>query len=86
MLRHSWRRAATGEGRHRFNAAFWVLLAVGVIVLLAAHAFLIQFAVSHLTASAGGLAGMLILVLLIKHLGWLGPLLTWIRRRTAQRW
>jgi hypothetical protein len=85
MFRHSWSGRTPGAGRRRLGGVSWVLLVVGIVALIGAHGLMIQFALSHLVASAGALAVMLVFVLVIKHLGWLSPLLSRMRRRMAEK-
>jgi hypothetical protein len=57
----------------------WMLLA-GVIGLVAGHVVLLSYGLSHRAVSAAVVSGVIVLVV-IKHLGLLGPLYALIRRR-----
>ena len=59
----------------------WILLLV--VVVLAGHGVLLYYGWSHVTLSAAVLSGIIIL-LLIKHLGLLGPVYALFRRRRSQ--
>ena len=61
----------------------WIF-AVMIAVLLAGHAVILYFASSHLPFS-GGLALGLIFFVLVKHLGFLGPAHSLLRRLTRKR-
>ena len=58
----------------------WVL----ALVLIAGHGLMLYFASSHLALSAG-LASVVILLIVIKHLGLLGPAYALLRRRWRRR-
>jgi hypothetical protein len=68
-----------------------LMLSVGVVVLIAGHGIILSYVLSHTTLSATVVSGVIILVV-IKHLGWLavlpGPLYALFRRRgqTATSW
>jgi hypothetical protein len=57
----------------------WILL-VGVIILIAGHGIFLYYISSHMALSAAVVSGVIILVV-IKHLGLLGPLYILFRRR-----
>ena len=57
----------------------WVL-PVLVIVLLAGHGIILSYVSSHMVLPAAVLLGV-IMVLVIKHMGLLGPLYSRLRRR-----
>jgi hypothetical protein len=61
----------------------WVVSVLAVI-LLAAHGLILYYASSHLALSAG-LASSVILLIVIKHLGLLGPAYALLRRRWRRR-
>lgn len=61
----------------------WILLVV-FAVLLAGHGAILYFVSSHVALSATGLSAGIILVL-IKHVGLLGPLYAFFRRRRRAR-
>ena len=65
------------HGRPRMRP--WMLL-VGVIGLVAGHVALLYYGVSHTALSAALVSGVIVLIV-IKHLGLLGPLYALIRRR-----
>ena len=56
----------------------WIL--VGAVVLIAAHAVILRYVLSHATLSAAVISVVVILVV-IKHLGLLGSLFAVVRRR-----
>jgi hypothetical protein len=58
------------------------MLPVLVIVLLAGHGVLLYYVSSHVMLSAAVLSGAIIL-LVIKHLGLVGPLYALLRRRRS---
>ena len=60
--------------RHRL----WLALAISVL-LIAGHGVVVYFLSSHLAASTAVFAGVFILVVL-KHLGLLGPFYAMLRR------
>ncbi len=64
------------KGHGRLPKSPWMLL-VGVVGLIAGHAYVL----SHMALSAAVLSGVIILVV-IKHLGFLGPLYALFRRRS----
>jgi uncharacterized membrane protein YhaH (DUF805 family) len=60
----------------------WMLLA-GVVVLVAGHAVVLHYVKLHLGLSAAVVSGVIALVV-IKHLGLLGPAYAVVRRRFRQ--
>ena len=70
-----------GRGSRRMGPLAWIAALGAILVLALAHGFVLQYALSHLAASAGAVAAMAVALLLVKHLGWLGLLLAWLRRR-----
>jgi len=54
-----------------------ILLAV-IAVFVAAHGAILYFVSSHISVS---IAAATVILVVIKHLGLLGPLLAWFRRR-----
>jgi drug/metabolite transporter (DMT)-like permease len=64
------------HGRPRMGP--WVLL-VGVIGLVAGHVVLLYNGLSHTSLSAAVVSGVIVLIV-IKHLGLLGPLYALFRR------
>jgi hypothetical protein len=56
----------------------WILFAVAAIVILA-HGTILYYVALHTTVSAALLAGGIVL-LVVKHFGWLAPLYTLFRR------
>jgi hypothetical protein len=56
----------------------WILFAVAAILILA-HGTILYYFASHITVSAGLLAGVIVLVV-VKHFGLLVPLYTLFRR------
>jgi hypothetical protein len=61
---------------------FWIL-PVLLVVFLASHGVILYYASSHVMVSGAVLAGAIIL-LLIKHLGLLGPVYGLFRRRRSR--
>jgi len=57
------------------------MLAVVALILIGAHGIIIYYFSSHLALSTAVVSSVIILVL-IQHLGWLGPLLVVFRRRS----
>lgn len=66
--------------RRRMLTRPWILFVAGV-VLMAAHAFVLRFALPHKALSSVVVAGVMILVL-IKHLGLLSSVYALFRRRS----
>jgi hypothetical protein len=56
----------------------WMLLA-GAMILIAGHGVILYYFSSHLALSAGVVAGLVVL-LVVKHLGLLGPLYAILRK------
>jgi hypothetical protein len=56
----------------------WMLL-VGLAVLIASHGVILYYVWSHMALSAAAVSGVIILIV-IKHLGLLGPLYARFRR------
>jgi hypothetical protein len=61
----------------------WMLPVLG-IVLLAGHGVILYYVSSHVMLSVAVLSGAIIL-LVLKHVGLLGPLCMLLRRRSAHR-
>ena len=57
-----------------------LMLPVGIVVLIAGHGIMLYYVSAHTALSATVVSGVIILVLL-KHLGLLGPLYAVLRRR-----
>jgi hypothetical protein len=57
----------------------WLALAIAV-VLIAGHGVFLYYISSHMAVSAAVIAGVILLVL-VKHLGLLGPLYAMLRKR-----
>jgi O-antigen ligase len=66
-------------GRSR---SLW-LVGLAAVVLIAAHLFPLYYLLSHKVLSASVVAGLL-LVVLIKHLGMIGPVYALFRRRSQK--
>jgi hypothetical protein len=70
---------------HRRLLTRTLMLSVGVVVLIAGHGIVVTYFLSHTTLPAAVVLGVMILVV-IKHLGWLaallGPLHALCRRRS----
>lgn len=58
-----------------------LLVSLGVVVLVAGHGIILYYISSHMALSAAALSGVVILVI-INHLGLLGPLYALLRRRS----
>jgi hypothetical protein len=58
-----------------------LVLSAGVVALIASHGIILYYVSSHTALSAAVLSGVTILVV-IKHLGLLGPLYALFRRRS----
>ena len=72
-------RNGTITGHSLFRRRIW-MLAVLTVMLGAGHGIILYYASSHLALSAGLLSG-LILIIVSKHLGLLGPVYALFRRR-----
>ena len=70
---------------HRPLLTRTLMLSVGVVVLIAGHALILAYVVSHTALAAVVVSGVMMLVV-ITHLGWLavwlGPLYALFRRRS----
>src|ERR1700687_4289611 len=58
-----------------------LMLSAGVVVLIAGHGIILYYVSAHAALSAAVVSGVIILVV-IKHLGLLGPLYALLRRRS----
>ncbi len=67
------------HGPDHMSARVW-MLSVGLVILIVGHGTILYYASSHLALSAAAIAGLIVLVA-IKHLGWLTPLCALFRRR-----
>ena len=76
-----WVEAMTRHSRLRARA--WMLMA-GLITLIAGHGIILYYFSSHMPLSAAVVSGVIILVV-IKHLGLLGPVYALFRRRARRR-
>ena len=56
----------------------WMLLA-GAMILIAGHGLILYYFSSHLALSAAAITGVIVL-LVVKHLGLLGPLYAIVRK------
>lgn len=56
----------------------WMLLA-GAMILIAGHGVILYYFSSHLALSAAAITGVIVLVV-VKHLGLLGPLYAIVRK------
>ncbi len=61
------------------RARVW-MVPVGVVILMLGHGVVLYYVSSHVALSAAAVSGVIVLVV-IKHLGWLAPLYTLFRRR-----
>jgi hypothetical protein len=70
---------------HRRLLTRTLMLSMGVVVLIAGHAIILSYVLSHTALLAAVVSGVMILVV-ITHLGWLavllGPLYALFRRRS----
>jgi hypothetical protein len=71
------------KGHPRSRRRVWLLTALGVM-LLAGHGVILYYASSHLALSAGLVSGVILLIV-IKHLGLLGPTYAVLRSRWRRR-
>jgi len=76
------KRTEAMKGHSRLRGRAWLLL-VGVIILIVGHGIVLYYVSSHVALSAAVVLGVIILVV-IKHLGLLGPLYA-LFRRSARR-
>jgi len=58
----------------------WMVL-LAVVALLAAHVAMYKI-LRHTALSAAVVSGLVVLVV-VKHLGWLSPIYAWFRRQSA---
>ena len=65
-------------GHNLTRGRVWIV-AVLAVVLIAVHGSILYYASSHMALSAGIIAGTVVLIV-IKHLGLLGPVLALFRR------
>lgn len=59
----------------------WMLLALVGVIGLAGHSVVLYYVMSHTALSAAVIPGVIVLIVL-KHLGWLGPVYALFRRRS----
>ena len=83
MLCHCDRRVGAMRGHVRLRAHAW-MLPVAVIILIAGHGIILYYFSSHVALSAAVASGVIILVV-IKHLGLLGPVYALFRRRARRK-
>jgi len=76
-------KVTTLPGHSLKHGRLWIL-AVLALVLLAWHGFILYYASSHMALSAGVVTGIVVLII-IKHLGFLGPAFALFRRRWLKR-
>jgi hypothetical protein len=69
---------------HRRPRALAWILSVGVIILIASHGIFLYYISSHMALSAAVVSGVIFLMV-IKHLGLLGPLYLLFRRRSRRK-
>jgi hypothetical protein len=67
----------------RLHARAWMVM-LGVITLIAAHGIILYYFSAHMALSAAVVSGVIILVV-IKHLGLLGPVYALLRRRARRK-
>jgi len=63
----------------KHTGRLWLWIAIAVI-LIAGHGVILFYISSHIAVSAAVIAGVILLVL-VKHLGLLGPLYAMLRKR-----
>ena len=69
---------------HSFRRGrIWIVLALAAM-LIAGHGFMLFYAASHMALSAG-LVGVVVLLVVIKHLGLFGPAFALFRRHRRKR-
>jgi hypothetical protein len=71
------------KGHALSHRRMWVL-ALLAILLIAGHGVILYYASSHLALSAGLISGVIVLIV-IKHLGLLGPTYALLRRHWRRR-
>jgi hypothetical protein len=71
------------RGHSRLRGRAWPLL-VGAIILIAGHGIVLYYFASHVALSAAIVSGVIILVV-IKHLGLMGPVYALFRRYCRRR-
>ena len=69
---------------HRLTRGRLWLFAALAVVLVALHGSILYYASSHLALSVGFIAGIVLLIV-IKHLGLLGPVFALFRRHRRNR-
>jgi len=63
----------------KHTGRLWLWIAVAA-VLIAGHGVILYYVTSHMAVSTAAIAGVILLVL-VKHLGLLGPLYAMLRKR-----
>lgn len=71
------------KGQDRPRVRPWMLLALVGIIGLVAHSVVLYYVLLHTSLSVAVVSGVIILVV-IKHVGLLGPLYALFRRRARQ--
>jgi len=66
------------RGRSRLRARSW-RVPLGVIILIAGHGIIVYYLSSHVALTAAAASGVIVL-LVIKHLGLVGPVYALFRR------
>ena len=61
----------------------WILL-TGAMVLIVGHGVILYYVSSHLALSSAVIAGVVAIVV-VKHLGWIGPLYAVLRKACDAR-
>ena len=72
-------RNGTITGHSLFRRRIW-MLALLAVMLIAGHGIILYYTSSHLALSAGLVSGIILLIV-VKHLGLLGPVCALFRRR-----
>ena len=73
----------TLTGHSLTRGRVWIV-AVLAVVFIAVHGSILYYASSHMALSAGVVTGIVVLII-IKHLGFLGPAFALFRRRWLKR-
>ena len=71
------------NGHNLLSMRHWMVLVVIAVVLIAGHGIFLYYISSYMALSAAVVSGVIILVV-IKHLGLLGPLYVLFRRRSRR--
>jgi membrane protein YdbS with pleckstrin-like domain len=72
------------NGHNRLPMRHWMVLLVGAVVLISSHGVILYYVSSHPAVSAAIVSSVIVLVVL-KHLGFLGGLYGLFRRRSRRK-